>query len=270
MSNLRVIYDNAADRATLSSSATAGSLGVSNLVTDIKSAVCRSTTTSLTITATWPTAETLGAAVFAFTNCTDNATITVSAYTLQGDSTPVYTDTFVASRGAVTNSRGVNNFAYGGGVYARAWFAQKVTVQKLVITLSDPNNPQGYVEAGRLIVGDYWLPSFGVEQANTSMTVNDSSTQTRTHAGDMYVTVLPRYKKMSLSMPSLDKTDRVPLWSILYNNGMVKPVFVSVFPNNSDPNMEHANQMYGRLSTSPSMQSPYYDYLAAKLDVEEI
>jgi hypothetical protein len=222
------------------------------------------------VTATWASPETIGAAVFAFTNCTDNATITVNAYTLSTDTTPVYSTTVVASRGAVTSARGVNNFAYGGGVYARCWFDQKVPVQKLVVTLSDPNNPQGYVEAGRLLLADYWLPSFGVEQDNTTMTVNDTSEQTRTFAGDLHVTVKPRFRKQTLSLPSLNQADRVKMWTVLWNNGTVKPLFLSLYPNNSDDALEQAHQIYGRLVTTPVMNTPYFNAMAAKLDIEEI
>jgi hypothetical protein len=270
MANLRVIYDNAADRATLSSTATATGLDVTKLTTDLKSDVCRSTTTSLTVTATWTTAETIGGVMFAFTNCTDNATITVNAYTNSGDTTPVYSTSVTASSGGVATNRGVNYFAYGGGIYARCWFAQRVTVQKLVITISDAGNTQGYVEAGRLIVGNYWESVVGAEQGNTSMTMNDMSEQSRTYSGDMRVTVKPRFRKQSISMPSLDANDRAALWSILYNNGMVKPVFLSLFPDNTEAKKEQAHMLYGRLSTNAAMLTPYFNFMAAKIDVEEI
>lgn len=270
MSNLRVIYDNAADRATLSSSATATNLDVSKLVTDIKSDVCRSTGTALTITCNWASAETVGGVALAFTNCTDNATIDIQAYTLAADTTPVYSTTVVASRGGSATNRGVNYFAYGGGIYARCWFDTKVSITKLVITLTDTNNPQGYVEAGRLIVGDYWCSTVGVEQGNTAMSINDTSEQTRTYSGDMHVNVKPRFRKQSLSMPALDKNDRAPLWGMLWNNGMVKPVFISLYPNNTDQTLEQAHQLYGRLSTNAVMNTPYFQYFSSKLDIEEI
>lgn len=270
MANLRVIYDNAADRASLSSTATAAGLDVTKLTTDIKSDVCRSTTTSLTITSTWPVAETIGGVMLAFTNCSDNATISVDAYTNIGDATPIYSVSTVAANGGVATNRGVNYFAYGGGIYARCWFAQRVAVKKLVITVSDAGNTQGYVEAGRLIVGDFWESIIGVEQGNTSMTVNDMSEQSRTYSGDMRVTVKPRFRKQTLSMPSLDNNDKAALWSILYNNGMVKPVFLSLFPNNTNTKLEQAHMLYGRLSTNVAMQTPYFNAMAAKLDIEEV
>lgn len=56
MANLRIIYDNAADRATLTASTTAGALAATNLQRDEKAAIWRSTDTTATLTATWATA----------------------------------------------------------------------------------------------------------------------------------------------------------------------------------------------------------------------
>jgi hypothetical protein len=57
MSNLRIIADNAANRATLSASSTSGALVVTNLQTDRKSDVYRATGTTVRISATWATPE---------------------------------------------------------------------------------------------------------------------------------------------------------------------------------------------------------------------
>lgn len=53
MGNLRIIYDNAADRAVLTASSQAGALGPTNLQRERKSAVLRSVGTALTIVAIW-------------------------------------------------------------------------------------------------------------------------------------------------------------------------------------------------------------------------
>ena len=54
MSNLRLIYDNATDRATsISASTTSGALVAANLQNDFKGQVHRSTGTSVSYTLTW-------------------------------------------------------------------------------------------------------------------------------------------------------------------------------------------------------------------------
>jgi len=270
MPNIRIVYDNAANRATITSSSVVSSLPAANLLSDIKSMVCRGTGTALTLTLTWTTPEEIDCTAFAFTNASVNAIISVEGYTEIGDTIPVYNKSNLASLGSVTDVKGVNNLAYGSGVYATHWLDSTITVRKLVITLFDPSNAQGYIEAGRLIVGKYWQPSFGVEQEGTSLTMVDSSTQFRTEAGDMHITVKPRYRKQTLSMPSLNKADQKKMWTILWNNGIVKPLFLSLHPNNSDKELEQSHVLYGRLSSSPSMQTPYFSYQSATLDIEEI
>jgi hypothetical protein len=469
MPNLRVIYDNAADRATLSSSATLGALTVSNLVTDDKFALCRSSSNQFSIRATWPQQETIGASVFGFTNWSPSATMRVRAttegqttnlvgYSQQMDNssgwswTAVTATTGVAapdgSTSAVTlqdttaNSAheirswainfvagttytvstflkagtlsfgyvglpsaafGVSTYAifnlvsgsvaltngtpsvvsiqpalnmpgwyrvsvtavatistaattyvgmkaaaaagayagdgagtilawgaqveqgsltsyypttstaltrplgyidswqsyaydsgfvlccpspavklsgftaaqassaygYGGGKYARAWIP-RISCYGVAIDVADTNNLQGYVEAGRLIIGDYWEPVIGADQSETTFTLVDTSTQIRTEAGGMLVKVGPRHRKQQINLPSLGPTDRAKMWDILWGNGSRTPIFLSLYPNNSDTRLEDVHQLYGRLTTTPVMNTPYFNHQAAKLDIEEI
>ena len=75
MPNLRLIYDNVASSATLTASTTAGTLAASNMLTDVKSVVHRSTGTSVTYTMTWTANQTVGGVALPATNLTSTATI---------------------------------------------------------------------------------------------------------------------------------------------------------------------------------------------------
>src|SRR5438874_12331165 len=90
MPNIRVIYNNAADRATLTADTTAGSLAVTNLLSDIKSAVWRATKTSGTITATWTKAEPIGGVILPFCNLSSEALVRVRGYANVNDTTPLF------------------------------------------------------------------------------------------------------------------------------------------------------------------------------------
>ena len=70
MPNLRIIHDNAADRAVLTASSQAGVLGPANLKLDRKSAVLRATGLTQRITATWPTQECIACVALILTNMT--------------------------------------------------------------------------------------------------------------------------------------------------------------------------------------------------------
>ncbi|WP_308921752.1 hypothetical protein [Janthinobacterium sp. J1-1] len=80
MPNLRIIHDNAADRAGLAASSQAGTLGPANLQLDRKSAVLRAVGTTQTITATWPTQECVACVALILTNVTSSARMRVRGY----------------------------------------------------------------------------------------------------------------------------------------------------------------------------------------------
>lgn len=277
MGNVRLIYDNAADRATLTASSTAGSLVVSNMLSDIKSAVWRSTSTTATITATWAVGETIAGVALPFCNLTSGATIRVRGYTNVADSSPIF-DTgviYAAPSGILglfgwgPDSLGVNAYSYGGGTYGRAWISNPANVKKLVIDLVDTSNLAGYIEVSRLVVGPYWEPKIGAEQGAT-LTVVDTSKHFRNDAGDQMTDRGTRHRKQNFSLPSLDEQDRAKMWDVLWGNGMARPVFISVYPNHADPKLEQLHQLYGKLVTSPVMGTPYYNRNNATVDIEEI
>ena len=277
MGNLRVIFNNAADRASLSASTTSGNLSVSNLKRDIKSAVWRATSTSANITAIWSTGETISGVALPFCNLTSGATIRVRGYVDTTTSTTIFDTGMVAACIGValglgswgSDSLGVNAFSYGGGAYARAWITNPATVKKLVIDIVDTNNTAGYIEVSRLICGQYWEPSIGPEQGAT-MTVVDTSKHYRTEAGDLMTDVGTRHRKQTFSLPSLDSTDRAKMWDILWGNGISRPIFISMYPNNADSRLEQSHQLYGKLVTTPIMGTPYFNHQSATVDIEEI
>ncbi len=271
MPNLRIISNNAIDRATLSASTTAGNLAVANLKTDIKSKVWRSTATSATITATWTAGEYISGVALPFCNLTPTATIQVEGYTEVADVVPVFnTGILLASPFLALDSwAGVNSFSHGGGTYGRAWVASPAVVKKLVVYITDTANTAGYVEAGRLVAGQYWEPRIGAVEGATLQVV-DTSKHFRTEAGDLMTDVGTRHRKQSFQLPSLDETDRARMWEILWANGLTKPIFLSMYPGHADTRLEQTHQLYGKLVVTPIMGTPYFNRQNATLEIEEI
>jgi hypothetical protein len=222
-------------------------------------------------------AEKVSVIAFPFCNLTSADTVRIRAYTLATDTDPVLDTGYVAacpsdSPGNKTwgvQATGVNSFAYGGGNYGRVWLSSTIQVTKIVIDINASTNPAGYVEMGKLVIGDYWSVSV-VDVQNTSLSIVDTSTHTRTDGGDLYTYVGTRHRKQVLNMPSIEAASRKPLWDIVWNNGMTVPLFVSTFSNNTDGSLDTANMLYGKLVTSPVMSTPYFSYLAATLEIEEV
>ncbi|MDC8758587.1 hypothetical protein [Janthinobacterium fluminis] len=276
MTNLQIISDNAADRATLSVSSQAGGLGAANLLTDIKGQVWRAAGTSATLTAVWPAGERIGGVHLPFCNLSSGATVRVRGYTWATDAAPVFDTGAVFACPALPLGvwewgapLGVNAFAYGGGAHGRVWIEPSHVVQKLVIDIVDAGNTAGYIEAARLVCGRSWSPEHNADYG-APLTVLDRSTQYRNGAGDQMVDRGTQHRKLSLSLSSMTPQDREALYAIARGNGMARPLLLSLYPGDADPLLEQAHQVYGRLVAAPAMSTPNFLRYATQLDFEEI
>ncbi|PHV27267.1 hypothetical protein CSQ93_15370 [Janthinobacterium sp. BJB426] len=276
MVNLRIISDNAGDRAALTASSQAGALGPANLQREGKHDVLRSLGLALTITATWPTPEIIGGVALPFCNLTPTATIRVRGYVEPGDAVSDFDTGAVPAceyaRLGMWNwgalPLGVNAFSYGGGTYGRSWFQMR-SVKKLVIDLADPDNPAGYIDAARLVAGAWWSPEHNASYG-ASVTPADTSNQYRNGAGEQKVERGALYRKLSISLDYLTPLDRAELWRIVRGNGLSHPLFVSLFPDNDDVELEQTHQVYGRLANLAAITTPSFQAYATTIEVEEL
>ncbi|MCC7703985.1 hypothetical protein IGS59_17250 [Janthinobacterium sp. GW460P] len=276
MNNLRIIHDNAGDRAVLTASSQAGALGPANLQHEGKYDVLRSLGQALTITATWPTPEIIGGVVLPFCNLTPTATIRVRGYVEPGDAVP---DFDIGTVPACEYARlgmwnwgalplGVNAFSYGGGTYGRSWFQMR-SVKKLVIDLVDPDNPAGYIEVARLVAGAWWSPEQNASYG-AGVTPGDTSSQYRNGAGEQKVERGALYRKLSISLDHMTPLDRAELWRIVRGNGLSHPLFVSLFPDSDDVELEQTHQVYGRLVNLAAITTPSFQAYTTTIEVEEL
>jgi hypothetical protein len=163
---------------------------------------------------------------------------------------------------------GVNAFTRGGGTYGRLWFPQLLAKQ-IVIDLADPDNPAGYIEAARLVVGAAWSPTFNADYG-ASVTPEDASQNYRTDGGTLLTEAGARYRKLSIQLSHMRPQDRANFWRIVRGNGKARPLFFSLFPESADPELEQAHQVYGKLSSMPSISTPFFNTYAAPCEIEEI
>jgi hypothetical protein len=278
MPNLRIVSDNAIDRAaSLVASSAAGELVASNLQLEIKSRVWRATGASATLTATWNAAEPVSCVALPFCNLSPSATIRVRGYSDAGGGSLVLDTGAVAACpapavvlrgwGALLSS-GANAYGYGGGAYARAWFGQ-VNVRRLVVDLADGGNAAGYIEASRLIAGAYWSPVYNAD-SGAALTLQDQSNHYRTDAGDLMTDIGARNRKLSLNLLCMPPADRAAFASILRGNGMANPLFLSLFPEDADVAMERDHQIYGKASQMSAVTLAQFGAYSSQLEIEEV
>jgi hypothetical protein len=240
--------------------------------------------------------QTLTGIIIPFCNLSSVATIRVRGYT---GTTPTHTGTTavptISTTGATTvfdtgaiNAcpyqqlglwnwgsvpLGVNSYSYGGGTYARVWLpstAVGLAVTSLSIEIEDTSNSAQYIEASRLIIGRHWSPKFNTS-FGLSNTIKDLSSHVRSESGNLVTVRNTSYNSLSFDLQWLDASDRLEMMRILKGNGLSKPLFISLFPDNStDWAKEQTHQIYGKLSQLPGVTHPIYEMYSSTIDIEEI
>lgn len=281
MPNPRILADNAIDRAaTLVASSTAGAFDVLNLQGSDKTTWWRAAATVASLTATWAAGETLSCVALPFCDCSPAATIRVQCYdaaaggtllldtvTLQPNA-PACPAAPIALRGW-TPAQAASAYANGGGAYARIWFAPVSGVKRMVVTISDPANLLGYIEAAFLVAGQYWSPTSSFEYGAT-MVPDDSTTSYRTAAGGLKADAGTTSRKISISLPALVPADRTAMINIARSCGKRWPVLVSLFPQHADLELERDHMVYGFFSEIPEVAVASLNRYGTKLPVQEL
>ncbi len=164
---------------------------------------------------------------------------------------------------------GANAFSYGGGTYGRVWLAEPVSTKYMRIDVRDSDNPSGYIEAGRLWIGNYFSPSTNADYGATVTSV-DRSVNTRNDEGDLITDNGTKSRKINFTLSNMSANDRAGVWDILWGNGMAGPVLLSIFPDDADPRLEQTYQILGKLVTTPSMGTPFFARYSSSIDFEEV
>lgn len=303
LNNLRIIYQNWADLATVTASSTAGTTSVSNMLKDAKGLVWRSSNTTVASTTNKAilkvdlgTARAIRGVVLAFTNLNSaTATMIVRGYsadpTLGGTvDTPTITGTAAYTSPTTnccpwnnlnlpnwgTNPQNANIYAYGGGTYARIWLATAQTYRYWTIEITDNYTTSAsgrYIEVSRLIMGDYWSPVYNTGYGMTN-TVKDLSEHERTESGDLVSVRGPRFNALSFNLEWLDHSDRKEASRLMLGNGISKPILVSLFPDStgdsSDYERERLHQIYGKFVQIPGISYQNALFYSMPLELEEV
>lgn len=274
---MRIVYDNLVERkgASLTASTSAGSLAPQNLISNRKGLVWRSTESSASLTMTLPQQEFVAFTALAFCNLTSEAQMEVRVLSAGVE---VYSSGyFLACPPGVFGSLswgheplGVNHYTYAEQqVYAYHWLSEVAVGDQIVVSISDPNNPAGYLEAGKLVVGNYWSPEITADLGVT-LGVVDASRTARTDSGDLTTSVGPRSKTLSFSLSSLLPEEGQRLRSLLLAAGKDRAVFVSLYPENEDPTKEQAFQLLGKQSRSGGLKLTHFNNTASSVELEEL
>lgn len=257
MANVRIIYDNATERASniAASTTVANGLAATSLATNTKSLAHRSTGTTVTYTLTWSTAEQINGIILPATNLSSSATI----------SAVVNGSTSIAAINACQNTalnnypsvKNVNSFPYGGLSKTAFWFNTTYSATSLAITLTDTGktslgNPTypSYIDCSRIICGKYWEPTIGASKDGLELIIEDSTQTTRNDSGDLVSDRGTINEKLSFNLAILTKSDKEELIKIMRNVGSYKNIAVSVIPTSTNTRDEQDYIIYGKRDSS--------------------
>ena len=288
--NLRIIYDNKFDSATLSVSSTASSsTSVANLKSNKKGLVWRTASTTKAIILATISSYTITGVVLPYTNLSSAATIqvigytgsptisgTVGAPTITGG-TAVFDTTAIACCpwepiqpwGAESIPAGANTYAYGGGQSARVWIPEGIQAAATTIAIVIEDTSLSYIEASRVIMGSHWSPRFNTS-FGLSIATKDLSAHSRTIAGDLDTIRSTRSQAMTFDLKYLDYLDRTEFLKIVKGNGLPKPLFISLFPEDADTGKEQAFQLFGKLSQLDPLTHPVFEMYSSSITIESI
>ena len=255
MSNIRILYNNIADLAVVSAAtAISSEMGASNLLTESKTSIFRSSNLSPTITYDWSTnVQSINCIILPCTNLTQTSTIRIKLYdTLLS---VIYDSGIIPAVRSNSIYRGglpynVNLFSFGFFSKTAIWLPSTISnVSKMDIILSDPSHSFGYIDCSRVLAGVYWEPSYNIENG-IQLNITDESTTTRTNAGNLVSDRGFIYDRISFNYSLLTEEDKRILGTIIRNVGINKNFFVSLFPNASSIDEEHDFMIYGKRSNS--------------------
>lgn len=272
MPALRILWDNAADRAAqLVASSTAGALAAANMLNDRKSQVHRSTGPTVSYTLTWSAAQSIGAIVLPACNLTAAATIRVRLYSDAAGATLLHDTSAVPACPGMdlswwTGTVNANAFPYGALAKVARWLPQHYAAQRVVIDLADPANPAGYIDCARLLLGPWWAPEYSASYG-ADATPWDTSKTGRNDAGELLSDRGTVHDTLSFELASLAEADRARLVDIVRRFGTSRNFLVSLLPQAASPAAERDHMVYGKRSNAPMARAAWATY-ATKLDME--
>lgn len=298
--NLRILHDNLTSSAilTASSSASANTL-VANLKSEIRSNVWRSAARTsgggvANILVSLTTEDIVNTVVLNYTNLLPTSTMRVRGWSSSGTA-PVFGGTvdsptidttgcvLVFDSGSTTpvpspnlgtwywGSSELGSSIYSGyGSYARTYIDNSSVVKYVTIEITNPDSNVNFIEASYLMVGKYWSPKYNTGYGMSTQFV-DKSSNIRTEAGDLISRYMPGYSQLTFDLKWLASEDKAQAYRIFRTCGKVKPVFISLFPEDAeDSDKESLYQIIGKLRDTKAITHPVLSIYSTSIEIEEL
>ncbi len=274
-SNLRIIADNWSDLAALSASP-ALALPASNLQTQSRGEIMRTTgVATQQILGDFDQARICSACALVRHNLTSAATWRLELFSGAGQS-----GTTVYDSGSVTALPGYGwgEFRWGvdawggsiflgwGQAFSNLWFAATPALS-FRLTISDPGNPVGYLQASRLVIGAYFEPLRNMS-SGVDVSWAENSAQRRTDGGSLRTDGRVAYRRWQFSLDFLNAAERGVVLDVFRRAGLRGDLFISCYPGlGGAQERDHAGLV--KLVRMPGMRRTSPELYASELLFEE-
>lgn len=278
MANIRLLSRNIAETATYSASpAMLSTLPESNL----KQATERERTARTTSLATQDVKLSWASAQKANMVATTRHNFTVAAYLRNlGYATTDWTSSTIFDTGATTAAFSTSGLNTDIDVYTEAdflllknsaqYFTDVTTLQSMIQRWTDnsPGNPDGFMQATKLFVGQYFEFTYNPPHGGVELTIMDDTMSGRADDGTHLVHKRWKARRLSVQLEFVPDEDLNDLLAIARYLGKDRECFVSLYPGVGGFK-ELYNQMACRLVESPTFNPHVYGFHNARLVFEE-
>lgn len=143
-----------------------------------------------------------------------------------------------------------------------------VIARYLRLELSDPDHPDGYLQAGRLVAGPAWQPRVNLQYGWSIEQVDESRT-VRSRGGQSYVDVQPKFRRLRFAFDYLERDEVFgQAYEIERLKGVGGDLMVMVDPD--DVQHRHRHTVYGVLAETAPIANPTPGRFAKTFTVDEL
>lgn len=137
------------------------------------------------------------------------------------------------------------------------------------IEFSDAANPDGYIELGRLFIGQYFQPVYNFGWGH-SLEFVDPSIQVRTKGGGVLTDIQTPYRRKRVSLPYLQNSEKYwDVYNLLKTVGKRGNLVISFFPDAGDTG-NRFETIYGKLVEFSGVQGNRLDTNEFSFTFEEL
>jgi len=166
-----------------------------------------------------------------------------------------------------TPAQAASAYAYGGGAYARHWLPVEIAARAVAVDITDPDNLQGYIEAGCMVASSFWSLTYNASAA--SVTMVDRTEISHSAAGGQLADPGTMSRKVPVDLRAMPAADRARFLNLV-RNSRAHPILLSVFPMHADAELERDFMVYGRRTKDSDLAYQFMNAYATTLEVEEI